>query len=448
MDSLIPKFEGAIIVTTGRLGEKSLTTLLGKAALPVLMPSSRAAYLYVYREHCGVNDMVHKSAVETLARTRAFVWIVRGKQLAKTVVRNCPMCIKLRKETAMQQMAMLKPENVEICKPWTYVSLDFAGPITCKGVVNSRARRKCWVLVYVCRSTKAVCLLATAGYDTATFLLRHEEFVARKGAPKEVVSDQGSQLLAAGDIIMKKGETPASWNWSKVEEKNSTSVWKYVPAGSQHHNGLPEAMVKALKKSLTQTLHPGVITTYDELVTLLARISCTINSRPLALSSISNSDQQEDNFPAITPNHMLLGRASPESPSIEYSESDKFCQRVAFVSAIEKEWWDRWVKTVLPTLFPARKWKHVKDNLAVGDVVLVTFPGKVKDSHKYAMITEVHPDVNNLVRKVTVKFRRKNVKEPATVCKSKMEEKVVAVQRLVLLVPSPRASSSSTCPTS
>ena len=140
--------------------------------------------------------------------------------------------------------------------------------------------------------------------------------------------------------------------------------------------------------------------------------------------------------------------ASPESPSIEYSESVKFCQRVAFVSAIEKEWWDRWVKTVLPTLFPARKWKHVKDNLAVGDVVLVTFPGKVKDSHRYAMITEVHPDVNNLVRKVTVKFRRKNVKEPANVCKSKMEEKVVAVQRLVLLVPSPRASSSSTCPTS
>ena len=269
--------------------------------------------------------------------------------------------------------------------------------------------------------------------------------MARKGAPREIVSDQGTQLVAAGDIIMKKGETPAGWDWNKVQEKNSTTVWKYVPAGSQHHNGLPESMVKALKKSLTQTLHPGVITTYDELVTLLARISCSINSRPLALSSISSSDQQEDNFIPITPNHMLLGRTSPESPPLEYSDSDKFCQRVAFISAIEKEWWDRWVKTVLPTLFPARKWKHVKDNLAVGDVVMVTFPGKVKDTHTLAMVTEVHPDDNNLVRKVTVKFRRKNTKEPASVCKSKMEEKVVAVQRLVLLVPAPRASPSSLC---
>ena len=95
---------------------------------------------------------------------------------------------------------------------------------------------------------------------------------------------------------------------------------------------------------------------------------------------------------------------------MEYSECEKFCPRVAFFSAIEKEWWNRWVKTVLPTLFPARKWKHEKDNLAVNDVVMLTFAGKVKDSHTLAMITEVHPDENNLVRKVTVKFRRRMLK--------------------------------------
>ena len=103
-----------------------------------------------------------------------------------------------------QQIAEIKPQNLEVCRPWTFVSLDFAGPVLCKGVVNSRARRKCWILVYVDRSTKAVCLLACPGYDTASFLLRHEEFVARKGEPREIVSDQGSQLLSAGVILAKK----------------------------------------------------------------------------------------------------------------------------------------------------------------------------------------------------------------------------------------------------
>ena len=110
------------------------------------MPGSRAAYLYMVREHCGKDGLVHKSAVETLARTRGFVWIVRGKGLARTVMRDCPMCIKMRKQLSGQQMARIKPENVKVCRPWTFVSLDFAGPVICKGVVNARARRKCWIL--------------------------------------------------------------------------------------------------------------------------------------------------------------------------------------------------------------------------------------------------------------------------------------------------------------
>ena len=50
---------------------------------------------------------------------------------------------------------------MQVCKPWTNVSLDFAGPVVIKGDVNVRSRSKSWILVIVCRNTKAVCLLAT-----------------------------------------------------------------------------------------------------------------------------------------------------------------------------------------------------------------------------------------------------------------------------------------------
>ena len=438
LDSLLPKMDGRIIVTVGRIGEVSLTRLLGVASLPILLPSTRAAFLYMMRAHCGDDNFLHKSPVETLARSRTAVWIVRGKNLAKSLWKSCPVCIKRRKELCSQQIAMLKPESLAICRPWTYICIDFAGPVVCKGVVNARARKKCWVLVYVCRSTKAVCLLATAGYDTASFLLRHEEFVARKGSPKHIVSDQGSQLLAAGLVIVKK-ESPESWDWDKVKRENSTSTWEYVPAGSQHHNGLSEAMVKGMKRSLVQALNPGVVLAYHELVTLLARISCSINSRPLGYLNTSNTDQQEDVIMPLTPNDMLLGRSSPESPPLEYSEDDKFSERLAYISAVESDWWRRWTTTVLPTMLPARKWKKEKENLEVGDVVLLNFPKAVKDEYIHAIVTEVLPDDKGLVRRVVVKYRRKNSKEPKNVCKSKMEEKIVAVQRLSLLVRVPRS---------
>ena len=38
LDSLIPKKEGLMLVTTGRIGEESLSRLLGVASLPICCP--------------------------------------------------------------------------------------------------------------------------------------------------------------------------------------------------------------------------------------------------------------------------------------------------------------------------------------------------------------------------------------------------------------------------
>ena len=76
LESLMPKKDGLLLVTTGRIGEASLSRLLGVACLPILMPNTRAAYLYMMRAHCGDSNLVHKSAVETLARSRSAVWIL------------------------------------------------------------------------------------------------------------------------------------------------------------------------------------------------------------------------------------------------------------------------------------------------------------------------------------------------------------------------------------
>ena len=101
-------------------------------------------------------------------------------------------------------MANIREESLTVCRPWSHISLDFAGPFVVKGAVNSRAKMKSWVVVYCCRSSKAVCLLATCGYSTASFLLKHEEFVATHGAPISIVSDRGTQLVAAGKVLAER----------------------------------------------------------------------------------------------------------------------------------------------------------------------------------------------------------------------------------------------------
>ena len=321
-------------------------------------------------------------------------------------------------------MARIKQESLTISRPFTYVSIDFAGPIQVKGTVNSRARKKCWILVYCCRATKAVEMLATSGYDTESFLLRHEEFVARRGAPLTIVSDRGTQLVSASKILANTNSSEKSplskWDWSRITRENCASTWQFVPVGSPHFNGLPEATIKVLKKSLGQALSPGVVLTYPELVTLLAKISYTVNGRPLGLARVSPTSQQEDYMIPITPNMLLLGRSSDVSPPMDYNGEDRFCARLRYIAQLEEEWWRLWIRQVLPTLLSYRKWKTVRENLKVGEVVMIRYPGQFKDDYCLGKIVNIHPDGDGLVRKVTVTYRKKDSREPPMVCKSKL----------------------------
>ena len=303
-----------------------------------------------------------------------------------------------------------------------------------KGEVNTRSRGKAWILVYTCRSTKAVCLLATAGYSTSHFLARHEEYMARKGKPRSVTTDRGTQLVKGGIVLAEK-EKPSNWNWAEVVQKNSVSDWVFVPIGSPHRNGLAESTVKILKKSLSLALGPGVVLAFSELVTLLAKIAHSINCRPLGIDRVSGDSQQEEFFMPITPNHLLLGHSGDDSPPLDYSENSSVTARLAYVTAVYDAWWRSWVKQVLPTLVPLRKWRKISRNITVGDVCLMTYIGNLKDDYRMVRVVRVQPDKKGLVRSVTVAYRKRDSRESSEVYwKKPLTEEIVPVQRLSVLV--------------
>ena len=125
---------------------------------------------------------------------------------------------------------------------------------------------------------------------------------------------------------------------------------------------------------------------------------------------------------------------SNEPPPLTYTEDDRFCSRLAYITAVESQWWGKWIKEVLPTLLPCRKWKRKEENLSIGDVVLMWYPGNIKDDYRMARVVEVHPDPGGLIRTVTVAYRVKNKREPKEVFRVRpLVRERVAVQRLQLL---------------
>ena len=189
-----------------------------------------------------------------------------------------------------------------------------------------------------------------------------------------------------------------------------------------------------MKRSLNLALQKGQVLAYAELVTLLARIATSINSRPLAISRTSSSSDQPDSLLPLTPNHLLLARSTSEPSALEYLDDDKFSRRMAYVQCLHDSWWKSWIAEVLPTLVPCKRWKYPKRNLKVDDIVMVTFPGNMTNDYRVARVIAVYPDVRNLVRTVRIAYRRKNRREPAEVYVSRpLVEEEVHVQKLSLL---------------
>ena len=238
------------------------------------------------------------------------------------------------------------------------------------------------------------------------------------------------------EIILAEKNSPRGWDWTPVVRANSASNWHFVPVGAQHRNGLAEATVKVLKQSLKHALAPGVILSYSELITLLAEISFTINCRPLGLRNISGESEQDDVLCPLTPNQLLLGRTHDNGPVLDYDTDDRFTSRLAYVTQVYNCWWEKWIKQVLPSLVPLKRWKTAQRNLKVKDVVMMLYQGNLRNEYRLAKVTAVFPDSKGHVRTVKVAFRRKDKSDDKNSYKGKpLTEEIVSVQRLSLLVP-------------
>ena len=430
--SLLPKEENGLLVTTGRIGERSMVQILGRSSLPILMPESEAARLYMWQAHRGAQDVSHRSVQGTVARSREQAWVVRAGVLARKIVNSCCLCKKLRKKTVTQQMADLPPEIPSPAPPFTTTALDYAGPFKVRSEVNTRSRMKVWVLLYGCLATRALCLLTVAGYDTDSFLLRHQEFVARHGNPARIYSDRGTNLVKAGATLSGGGEDKEqAWDWSRVVRENKASNWVFTLIGCQWRNGFIERMVAITKQSLALALPNGKIPTYAEMITVLARIANSINSRPIGVTRVG--DEQSDPQP-LTPNMLMLGRSGNNAPA-KFDLHETLPERCLYVQDILKAWWEKWLVQVFPHLLPCRKWQHRASNLREGDICQLKYEGAMVNSYRLVKVISCKHDSKGRVRTVRIAYRPKKVREKREVCNTKLTEEEVGVQRLCLLHP-------------
>ena len=310
-------------------------------------------------------------------------------------------------------MGQLPLERITPDAVFDRVGLDYAGPLLVKfGHVRRPTVVKCYVCVFVSLSVKAIHLELVSDLTTQAFIAALRRFIARRGKPRLLWSDHGSNFVGAAqnlaELVSFLSQKQAQGEISDFCSSQSIE-WRFIPQHAPHFGGLWEAAVKSFKTHLKKVMG-NVKLTFEELTTTLTQIESCLNSRPL----VPRPSDDDDGVEVLTPGHFLIGRpleALPD-PGSSY-RSLNLLRRWDLCQALTRHFWKRWSTEYLSTLRKFAKWHRRTPNLAEGDVVLIREDGLVPTHWPIARVTSTHAGKDGVIRVCTLKTPKGIYTRPA-----------------------------------
>ena len=413
------KVEGLWVVGANRLAcFNPLNNSSIHADLPIFIPKGHPlAELAMRDAHCRG----HRGRDGTVSLFRNRFWTPSASSLGRKVKNGCQLC-RLRDGILMKQiMGSLPIERTKPSPPFNHSMVDLFGPYQIRGEVQKRTTGKAWGVIFTDLSSRAVHIEGIFGYDTSSFLLALSRFASIRGWPAKIFSDPGSQLTAADKEINLAASR---------EGVNHGMEWIVGPADSPWHQGAVESLVKSTKKALKLAINNQRLSA-PEFLTVCTEAANTINERPIGLLPSLDS-----NINVLTPNCLLLGRATSSNPGNWQPGNPSIKTRYHLVTAVGEDFWKHWIQLFAPSLLYQSKWHSAQRDLQVGDVVLVSDSNTLRGTYSLGLVHATHPGKDGKVRTVTISYKNYKVGESIKEYKGAKDVLVRrSVQRLVLISP-------------
>ena len=318
-------------------------------------------------------------------------------------------------------MGGLPIERSKPSPPFNHTMVDIFGPYKIRGEVQKRTTGKAWGVIFTDLCSRAVHIEGMFGYDASSFLLAFSRFAGIRGWPSKMFSDPGSQLMAAEKELSQAAAR---------EGINYGMDWVVGPADSPWHQGAVESLVKTAKRAIDLSIHNQRLSA-SEFLTVCTEAANTINERPIGLLPSLDSS-----INVLTPNCLLLGRATSSNPGNWQPGDPSLKTRHHLVTSISDEFWKHWIQLFAPSLTYQLKWHSKQRDLQIGDVVLITDSNSLKGTYNLALVCETHPGKDGKIRTVTLSYKNYKVGETTKIYKGAKDIKIRrSVQRLVLILP-------------
>ncbi|XP_055615770.1 uncharacterized protein LOC129761939 [Toxorhynchites rutilus septentrionalis] len=393
--TLAPILINGILRLRGRLRHAAISK---DSKHPIILPArhplttSIVTYYHLKNLHAGPQLLV--------ACVREKFWPLRIRNLARSVVHSCVNCFRCRPRTLDQIMGDLPSERVTPTLPFLNTGVDLCGPFQYRKA--SRAPPiKCYVAIFVCLVTKAVHVELVYDLSTQAFIAALHRFVARRGKPNLIECDNAKNFKGAvRELKQLAKQFRSQQHQSEIVNRCADDgiTIKFIPPRSPNFGGLWEAAVKSFKQHFRRTVGNSILS-LDEFVTLLARIEACLNSRPLTPLTADVNDLE-----VLTPGHFLVHRPltcfpEPNLSDVPQNRLDRWQRNQELLRRL----WKRWTIDYLSGIHPRTKWTRIRDNVAIGTMVLLKDDNLPPLKWRYGRVSKIYHGDDGNIRVVDVR---------------------------------------------
>ncbi|GBN30567.1 hypothetical protein AVEN_205977-1 [Araneus ventricosus] len=266
-----------------------------------------------------------------------------------------------------------------------------------------------YVCIFICFATKAIHLECFSDLTTVSFIETLKRLISRRGKPAKLLTDNAKNFVGASlgikklyKLLCKPDDVLAGYLASEEIE------WNFLPPRAPNFGGLWEVDVKSFKYYLKRVVD-NLKLTFEEFNCIVIQIEGMLNSRPLfPLSS------EIDEFEVLTPAHFLIGRPlyALIEPNLTNMNENRLKSWLKISNRIFQFIWKKWSNDYLNNLQERNKWRFCKNNVKIGDMILVKEDNLPPLKWAIGKIEAVFPGVDNKIRVAEIKTAFGHYKRP------------------------------------
>ncbi|KAJ8346528.1 hypothetical protein SKAU_G00279290 [Synaphobranchus kaupii] len=296
---------------------------------------------------------MHSGVRDTLVQVRERYWILRARQLVKSVVARCTVCKRFKARAGRQITAPLPRDRITESPPFEVTGVDFAGPLYVKA---DGSVRKSYIALFTCAVTRAVHLELVSDQSTETFLLALKRFISRRGLCKVIYSDNARTFKRADQDLKEL--------WKAIKDPQLLEffsergiTWRFIAERAAWWGGFWERLVRSVKTCLKKVLGRASLN-FEEMCTVLTEVEAILNSRPLTFVHNEVDEPQP-----LTPAHFLVGKRLTSLPPKPFpadkqhpnAKRGEITRRWKYRQRLITSFWNSWRKDYLLDLKSAHR---------------------------------------------------------------------------------------------